>query len=188
MASQRSTNAPVKRDTEHPYEQTIIRGADYVYTMQTSLLSTDMREYPKLKPELYRLLDIEMRSLEEKYPWKQDGTPSEVTLNVPMVLDNIGYRHGWSNGKGGRGEPCISALINLVMQEVIPRLERKGYNASFENSCALVISVRVERVKQSCTSNSPATFQAAVSDVLRERHATAATHSPPSPPRGIVNV
>ena len=84
-----------------------------------------------------------MKKLEEKYPWKQDGTPSEVTLDVPMVLDNIGYRHGWSNGQAGRGEPCISALINLVMHEVIPRLQRKGYNASFENSCALVISVRV---------------------------------------------
>ena len=145
MASQRSANAPVKRNTEYPYDQTLIRGADYVYTMQTSLLSTDMREYPKLKPEVYRLLDIEMKKLEEKYPWKQDGTPSEVTLNVHMVLDNIGYRHGWSNGQAGnkgRGKPCISALINLVMQEVIPRLQRKGYNASFKNSCALVISVQ----------------------------------------------
>jgi len=143
MASQRSHNCCQQWVPHHPYEQTIIRGADYVYTMQTSLLSTDMREYPKLKPELYRLLDIEMKKLEEKYPWKQDGTPSEVTLDVPMVLDNIGYRHGWSNGQAGRGEPCISALINLVMHEVIPRLQRKGYNASFENSCALVISVRV---------------------------------------------
>ena len=152
MASQRSANAPVKRDTEHPYDQTLIRGADYVYTMQTSLLSTDMREYPKLKPELYRLLDIKLRSLEEKYPWKQDGTLSEVTLSVHAVLDNIGYRHRWSNGQDGqkgRGEPCISALVNLIIQEVIPRLKSKGYNTSFDDSCALIISVRVVCAKQS---------------------------------------
>ena len=155
MASQRSTNAPLKRDTEYAYEQTLIRGADYVYTMQTSLLSTDLRQYPKLKPELYRLLDIELRKLEEKYPWKQDGTLSEVTLSVQAVLDNIGYRHRWSNGNDapkGKGEPCIGALINIIILEVIPRLERKGYNASFEDSCALVISVRVERAKQSVLS------------------------------------
>ena len=147
MASRRSTNAPARKDTEYSYDSTIIRGADYVYAMQTSLLSADMREYPKLKPELYRLLDIELRKLEEKYPRKQDGTPSEVALDVHTVLDNAGYRHQCPDGKSGekgRGEPCIGALVNIIILEVIPRLERKGYNASFKNSCVLVISVRVD--------------------------------------------
>lgn len=119
------------------YDYSQLRTGDFVYALQSSRLNSDLQKYPNIKSQVYKVLEIELRKLEESYPFQKDGTPSEIRLSTHQFFDSIEKENEKEN-------LALDTLVNFLMLEVIPRLLKKGYNASFENSNELVVSVNMQ--------------------------------------------
>ncbi len=109
-----------------------------VYAEQKSQLNAVLGRNPNLRPVLYRLLDIQLKSLKDKNPFQLEGTPSFVSLDILDVYRSVKTTPMLKF----EGDKVVKALVNVVILEVIPLLKSKGYVTSYDyNRSVLEVNV-----------------------------------------------